>query len=259
MVAGARPGRARRQLAENSPIYPGDRIITVRGAQLGGLSGEYYTGLDERTTLVYQKLGSGAPEVRLERGDVRVINAGRGANAQLNTPGIRASAEGPDVAAYAIKEKAWMVSIVCAHEGQVRASEKAGRRALLVGEGGCAASKPVEWLYAAGSAGTPLPVATSGGVGAAGTSASGAPGVSPYSANGPLAGSAASRFGDPADVALGPSITSALASARPGLATSDRSLNLIQPCDSPSSGCSSASVLPNPPTNGWTGGTLPPF
>jgi len=76
------PGQPRRLLVEDAPIYPGDRLVSSKGAQLGVLGGDYYTGLNEDTVLTFEKQGRGAPQVRLERGDVRVINTGNGNNAR---------------------------------------------------------------------------------------------------------------------------------------------------------------------------------
>ena len=152
------PGEPRRLLVENAPIYPGDRLVTSGGAQLGVLSGAYYTGLDEQTTVTYSKLGSGAPSVSLEHGDVRVINSGEGENARIATPGLLAATATTDTTAHAIKEKAWVVSMVCAVQGQVQVSGGADGRSLSVKEGGCAASKPAEGIFMAGAAGVPLAV-----------------------------------------------------------------------------------------------------
>jgi hypothetical protein len=259
------PGEARRRLTENAPIYPGDRIITARGAQLGVLSGDYYTGLDEDTTLTYQKRGQSAPTVTLERGDVRVINAGEGDNARIATPGMVARAGAPDASATAVQEKAWIVSIVCALEGQVTVADDAGG-SLVVEEGGCAASKPVEGLFLAGPAPADSGVAAPPPVGAAGA---GKPGPTALANAGPapppppIAGDAAKRFPTPDVGAPGPFL--AALGAAPPISAASNPLSLIQPCDSPASGCG-VSVAGGgggggggfPPVNGWVGGNLPP-
>jgi hypothetical protein len=258
------PGEARRLLGENAPIYPGDRIITARGAQLGVLSGEYYTGLNEDTTLTYAKRGSGAPEVVLERGDVRMINAGEGENAQIATPGMVATAGAADTSAYAVKEKAWMVSIVCALAGQVTVADDAGR-SLVVDEGGCAASKPAEGLFLAGAAkpgavvaDTPIAQPLSSPGGAAKPSSTGG---DPMARKGvgdepmPIAGAAAKRFPNP-DVGAPGSF--ALFNARPPISSASDPLSILQPCDSPASGCQFTVPAAFPPFNGWVGNNFPP-
>jgi len=252
------PGQPRRQLVENAPIYPGDRLVTSKGAQLGVLDGEYYTGLSEDTTLTYSKHGTGAPRVGLERGDVRVINAGDGDNAQITTPGMVAANTSGDTRAFAVKEKAWIVSVVCALEGQVEVS--AAGRSLVVDEGGCAASKGGAGVFMAGAAPPPLPpvgAAGPGGTPTAMMAAGGDAGPAGFSDGLPVAGAAAERFagpgvGAPAAYAAG---TSALGVSQ-GLSGDDNSLSLLQPCNAAAQGCGvQLDDLPLPqPTNPWVGG-----
>lgn len=244
------PGEEKRLLVENAPIFPGDRIVTARGTQLGVLAGEYYTGLGENTTLVYSKRGTGAPQVKLERGDVRVVNAGQGEPAHIETPGIVAAAAGPDTSAYAVEEKAWVVSMVCALEGQVKVV--GGGRALVVEEGGCAASQPVAGLFVAGAAPAVLPLADSPPVGAV-------PGMlRAAEAALPPVGAAGPRFADP--VADGPPGTTRLVvDARPAIGSDGNALDVVQPCDRPGSCITQSNVSPVglTPANTWVGGNLP--
>jgi hypothetical protein len=246
------PGQPRRLLVENAPIYPGDRLITAKGAQLGVLDGEYYTGLSEDTTLTYSKHGTGAPLVGLERGDVRVINAGEGESARITTPGMLAANASGDTRAYAVKEKAWVVSLVCALEGQVEVT--GAGVSLVVDEGGCAASKPAEGIFLAGV--VPLvvpPVSAAGPPGIA--QAASAASSSPVFDDGlPVAGVAAQRF--PAPGVGAPAIFAGTAKLSQGLSGDDNSLSLLQPCNSGAQGCGvNLSSLPVvQPTNPWVGG-----
>ncbi len=162
----------RRRLVENGPIYPGDRLVTPRGGQLGVLSGDHYTGLNEDTELSFALTPGGAPDVRLVRGHVRVLEAGEEAEgARLKTPALEVAQASGDVEVYAFPEKAALVVMVCALEGQVQAASTAGQSAT-VNEGGCAIAKGAAGLYAAGAAPVPLPPVSSGG---GGTSPAGAP------------------------------------------------------------------------------------
>ena len=175
----------RRRLVENGPIYPGDRLVTHRGGQLGVLSGDHYTGLNEDTELSFALTPGGAPDVRLVRGHVRVLEAGEtAAGARLSTPAIEIASASGDVEVYAFPEKAALVSMVCALEGQVQAASIAGESAT-VAAGGCAIAKGAAGLYAAGAPPAPLPP-----VGADGGAAS-------------PAGAPAQRFASPSDVAGG--------------------------------------------------------
>jgi len=235
IVYAQTPGESRRRLIENAPIYPGDRLTTAKGAQLGVLSGDYYTGLDGETTLTYTKRGHGAPHVSLERGDVRVINSGDGAQARIETPGLLAANGSSDTRAYAVEEKAWVVSVVCALEGQVQVAGPGGE-SMVVGQGGCAASKGAEGVFAAGDA---------GGDDVLGDDDFSGP---------PIMGSVAPLFipdvsgpsGDPLALALGAGIPN-VASGDPG----------FEPCSSPGSSCGDGS-FGLAPTNPWVGGFIPP-
>ncbi len=71
----------------------------------------------------------------------------------------------------------------------------------------------------------------------------------------------AARFGDPADVAAGAGFSPLGFAARPAIGSSDRSRQLLQPCDLPSSGCVSgrAAIAAQPaPVNPWIPGVPPP-
>lgn len=234
------PDGTRRVLVENAPIYPGDRLVTRHGAQLGVLSGDHYTGLNEDTELSYALTPGGAPEVRLVQGHVRVLEAGENAGeAKLSTPALEIAAAGGDTEIYAFPEKAYLVSMVCAVEGQVQAASIAGQSAT-VAEGGCAIVKPLEGLYAAGAAGAPLAP-----VGAAGPAGANAP--PPPS----RAGTARDHFDSPDDVAL-----AFAANPAPGF---DPYEQVYQPCSVPGAAACAATAPPtNPGPNGPAPGPTPP-
>ena len=234
------PDGTRRLLVTDAPIYPGDRLVTARGAQLGVLSGDHYTGLNEDTELSYALTPGGAPEVRLVRGHVRVLESGdESAPANVSTPSLQVAQAGGDVEVYAFPEKAYLVSMVCALEGQVRAASIAGESAT-VAAGGCAVLKPAEGIYAAGAAGgIPAPILAAVSAG---------PPTSP-------AGPAAARFSSPDDVA-GPMLAMGVGQAP----SFDYDKTLWAPCQTGATagGCAAAAGT-NPPTIPPVPGPLPPF
>ena len=233
------PDGTRRLLVDNAPIYPGDRLVTARGGQLGVLSGDHYTGLSDDTELSFALTPGGAPEVRLVRGHVRVLEAGdESAPAQVSTPSLQIAEAGSDIEVYAFPEKAYLVSMVCALEGQVRAASIAGESAT-VNAGGCAMLKPVEAIYAAGApAGVPPPI------------------LAPVSAGPPVspAGPAAARFASPNDVA-GPMLVARQAPAF----NYDGTLWTACQTGASAAGCGARGGGGNPPTNPPVPGPLPPF
>ena len=232
------PDGTRRLLVDNAPIYPGDRLVTARGGQLGVLSGDHYTGLSDDTELSFALTPGGAPEVRLVRGHVRVLEAGdESAPAQVSTPSLQIAKAGGDIEVYAFPEKAYLVSMVCALEGQVQAASIAGGSAT-VAAGGCAVLKPTEGIYAAGApAGVPPPI------------------LAPVSSGPPIspAGPAPSRFEN------SPRVDEQMRVARQAPAFNyDGTLWTACQTGASAAGCGAAGGG-NPPTNPPVPGPLPPF
>jgi len=177
--------------------------------------------------------------VRLVRGHVRVIDAGdESAPARVTTPALEVAAAGTDTEVFAFPEKAYLVSMVCALEGQVRAASVAGESAT-VAEGGCAIAKPLEGIYAAGGAGSALaPVGAAGPAGA------------PRSAS----GTAADHFAGPDDVAGGARLFAAHTAP-----SFDLDQQLFTACSgAAAAACAASAPPPNPPSNPPIPGLPPP-
>jgi hypothetical protein len=153
----------------------------------------------------------------------------------VSTPALQVAAAGGDVEVFAFPEKAVLVSMVCALEGQVQAAGMAGQSAT-VNPGGCAISKPAEAPYAAGAAGAPLPVVSAAGPGS-------------------ILPPASLRFDDP------PPVSESAVAFNAGPSFSLAEPTLYAPCGTGATGaCAGAPPPPpNPPTNPPVPGPLPPF
>ena len=146
------PGEERRILECRDPIYEGDRVLTLDGSAVGIDSGSYYSRLGENTVVEYGRLAASAPRIDLVEGHVRLIDsAGRNPDsAELLTPGLRVARTGPDQDAIVAREKAGVVSIVCAYDEPVNVARRTdAAQRLEAAPGGCVVGKPREALYAA--------------------------------------------------------------------------------------------------------------
>jgi hypothetical protein len=146
------PGEERRILECRDPIYPGDTVLTLDDSAVGIDSGTYYARLGENTTVEFGALAAGSPRLDLMDGHVRLLDSAGGDadSAELLTPGLRVSRTGPDQDALVFREKAGVVSMVCAYEEPVSVARRTddGER-LSAAPGGCVIGKPREPLYAA--------------------------------------------------------------------------------------------------------------
>lgn len=146
------PGEERRILQCRDPIYEGDRILTLEGSAVGVDAGSYYLRLDENTTAEVGELASGAPRVDLVQGHLRLIDseAGAGASAELETPGLRLARTGRDQDALVFAEKAGVVSMVCAYGDDLQVARRTDPSvSLLAPSGSCVVGKPREELFTA--------------------------------------------------------------------------------------------------------------
>lgn len=185
-VMAQAPGEELRQLECNDPVFPGDRIVSSKGAALGILSDGIYSGLDESTKLDFSTTQSGAPDLSLVDGHLRMVDARGGERARIATPGLVAADAGTDTEAFAFGEKVGVVSMVCPWNDALAVHSAAGPEGIRAGVGSCAIHKPKEPLYVAGATEPRLGV------------------LNDHCSPLPVAGAAAGRFGSPADVALGP-------------------------------------------------------
>jgi hypothetical protein len=146
------PGEERRILECRDPIFAGDRVLTLDGSAVGIDSSTYYARLGENTVVEFGALANGSPRVDLVDGHVRLIDsAGNNAeSAELLTPGLRVSRTGPDQDALVFREKAGVVSMVCAYSEPVNVARRTdGAQLLVAAPSGCVVGKPREPLYAA--------------------------------------------------------------------------------------------------------------
>jgi len=146
------PDEDRRILACRDPIYEGDRVLTLDGSAVGIDSGSYHSRRGENTVVEFGRLASGPPRVDLVSGHMRLIDsAGRNPDsAELLTPGLRLARTGPDQDALVFREKAGVVSMVCAWEDPLQVARRSDdAQRLDAVPGSCVVGKPREALYAA--------------------------------------------------------------------------------------------------------------
>jgi hypothetical protein len=146
------PGQERRILSCRDFIFEGDRVMTQESSALGVISGDYYTRLNQSTQLTFASTDEAAPKLDLEAGHVRLLDASGRAPAQgeIATPGLVATRSGRDTEAMVFVEKAGVVSMVCAFQGDVKLARRTDpSQTSVVGVGNCVVSKPREALYGA--------------------------------------------------------------------------------------------------------------
>jgi hypothetical protein len=236
------PGQEPRALRCGDPVYADDRLDTAKDGRLGVLLGDVFAQLPEKSGLQLGHTADLTPDVRLERGGVRLIDPrDSGSLGYLAALDARAEVMGNDVEAYVFREKVGPYAMLCEWDAPLRVA-RADERGLA-SPGNCIIAKRNEPLYVAKAhdhriaaladelceidpgalaalAGDPARHLTPAAVAAAG----------------PLAGAANAGFGE----------------STPG------SHDVFSPeaCDSPGSGC--ASALPLTATGGG-GGPFPGF
>jgi hypothetical protein len=223
------PGQEPRSLRCGDPVYTDDRLDTAEGAQLGVLLGDVLAQLPAESTLQLGRTADLTPDVRLEQGGVRLIDPrDAGAVGYLAALDARAEVMGNDVEAYIFTEKVGPYAMLCEWDAPLRVSR--GDERGVASPGNCVIAKNHEPLYVAqahderiaaladevceidpgalaGLAGDPARHLTPAAVAAAG----------------PLAGVASAGFGESS-----PSATDVFSP---------------ESCDSPGSGCATASPL----------------
>lgn len=206
------PGEEPRPLRCNDPLHAGDRIATEPGASVSLLAGDVYAGLDARTVATVDGAAD-RPRLAVERGHLRVLDAGGRTPVRLETPGLAAADAGADVEALVFPEKAWTVSMLCAYDESLAVTRPSGEGARPEA-GSCAVSKPGEPLFVADASHPRLAVVAD---------------ACPLDLE--LAGLPAGRFGSPADVALGPDVAAGpLTSLAPAIAAAGGGA-LRNPCE----------------------------
>lgn len=146
------PGEERRTLECRDPIFEGDRVLSLGSSAAGIDAGTYYARLGENTVVEVGRQATGQPKLDVVEGHLRLIDSagGNGDPAELSTPGLRVARPGPDQDAVVLKEKAGVVSMVCAYDEPVSVARRANpAERLTAAPGGCVVGKPREPLYAA--------------------------------------------------------------------------------------------------------------
>lgn len=143
------PGEEPRRLACDSPIYRHDLITTVGDPGVAIMSGDSYVRLAGNSTMRFNTLNSGPPDLELEKGHVRLIDMGDGSRTgAISTPGLVLADARSTSEAIVFAEKVWTVSLVCSREESLavaRNGKPAERMTSKPGE--CTISKPKEPLY----------------------------------------------------------------------------------------------------------------
>jgi hypothetical protein len=215
-------------LAIGDPIAAGSVIRTGSDGKVGVLASEVYVQLDPQSALLLEE-DAGRVKMTLQEGRARLIDTRTHAPAgSLQVDHARSTVAGGDAEVYVLNEKAGRYAMFCNWTGPVQVTREPG--SLSVDPGHCVLSKPHEPLYGAQGHDHQIPLLPL-----------------PYDAV--LFDAPANHF-DTTDVAAGP----------PGFGFSDpmNPMDRVRdPCDSPGTGCKTASglVVVEPPPNG--GGCAP--
>jgi len=160
VVYAQAPGQVLRRLSCDDPIYDGDLVVTDDDAGVGVLSSDFYTRLDQGTETEIRVASNGAPRLDLARGHVRLIDESpTRAEGRIDTPGLSAAQAGRDTEAFALPEKAWVVSMICGYADPVDVARRSDPSDRAAGRpGACHVEKPREPIYAADASEDRLPV-----------------------------------------------------------------------------------------------------
>jgi hypothetical protein len=140
-------GQPDRVLRCNDPIYDGDLVVTSDQARVGFLMGEVYTHVDGASSLRVGQ-STGAPDLALEQGSTRVIDAREdGGAARLRVLDTNARLAGNDVEGYVLAEKTGRYAMLCEWDAPLPVGR--GGESELAQPGQCAIAKPSEPLYLA--------------------------------------------------------------------------------------------------------------
>ncbi len=211
-----------RDLACGDVVGAGERVQVGPASRLGLLAGEAYAQVEARSTLRVDVTPEGAPQLDLESGRLRVVDA-RGVDSPplgLGTPHASARGLGVDSELFVLSEKAGAYSLLCEWEAPLEVARNGEQLAAEPGQ--CVVANPREALY--------LTPAQAERVALAGEDAC------PV---GPVLGRVADRF-SPTDVAAAPPPTGLLRPAPPAFAR--------DACDDPGAGCGGMPNLAPPPS-----------
>jgi hypothetical protein len=222
-ASAQQPGQEPRALRCGDPVYTDDRLDTAESAQLGVLLGDVLAQLPAESRLQLGRTAELTPDVRLERGGVRLIDPrDAGAVGYLAALDARAELMGNDAEAYIFTEKIGPYAMLCEWDAPLRVSRDDER--ALAAPGNCVIAKQREPLYVAQAHEKRIPALAAqvceidpGALAALAGDPARHLTPAAVAAAGPLAGAAGAGFGE----------------------SSPSTVDLVDPspCDSPGSGC----------------------
>jgi hypothetical protein len=224
-ASAQQPGQEPRALHCGDPVYTDDRLDTAEGAQLGVLLGDVLAQLPAESRLQLGRTADLTPDVRLERGGVRLIDPrDAGAVGYLAALDARAEVMGNDVEGYIFSEKIGPYAMLCEWDAPLHVSRNDER--ALAAPGNCVIATQREPLYVAQAHDKRIPALAAqvceidpGALAALAGDPARHLTPAAVAAAGPLAGAAGAGFGESS-----PSAVDVVAPS---------------PCDSPGSGCAS--------------------
>ena len=146
-------------------ILPGTTISTGSNSGAGIVTGDVYTQIAPGSVVRYSER-DGEPHYELEKGSVRLVDGDNDSEAGASVGAADTEvqlADGSDVEAHALSEKAGAYAILCDWDQSAVAAR--GSQALNIPAGGCVISNPRENMYAARGSQAPVQLANTDGCG----------------------------------------------------------------------------------------------
>jgi hypothetical protein len=148
VATAQQPGEEARTLRCGDAVYEADRLVTEEGAQLGMLLGDVLAHMPQGSTLQVDRTADLTPDVRIERGGVRLIDPrDRGALGYLAALDARAEVMGNDVEGYIFSEKVGPYAMLCEWDEPLRVAR--GEERKVAEPGSCVIAKKSEPIYVA--------------------------------------------------------------------------------------------------------------
>jgi len=148
VATAQQPGEEARVLRCGDAVYEADRLVTEPDAQLGMLLGDVLAHMPQDSTVQVDRTADLTPDVRLERGGVRLIDPrDRGALAYLSALDARAEVMGNDVEGYIFSEKVGPYAMLCEWDEPLPVAR--GDERKVAEPGNCVIAKKSEPIYVA--------------------------------------------------------------------------------------------------------------
>jgi hypothetical protein len=223
VATAQQPGEEARVLQCGDAVYDTDRLVTEDDAQLGMLLGDVLAHMPGDSTVLLDRTPERTPDVRLERGGVRLIDPrDAGALGYLSALDARAEFVGNDVEGYIFAEKVGPYAMLCEWDQPLAVTR--GDERQVAAPGNCVIAKKAEPIYLARAHDERIPALADeiceidpGALAALAGDPTRHLTPADVAAAGPIAGAGTAGFGDSRPVSAG---------------LPDRS-----PCDVPGSGC----------------------